>query len=106
MSFVNDISILTFNVLAQPWIDRVLRKAALNPEHLRRQVRVALRSDPGRPSLASVQEELDKLELFRQIELPKDLFEQVSARDLEQYRSTQVNKSSQPGHPSHLRMAT
>ena len=32
-----------------------------------------LRNDPGRPSLASVQAELAKLELVRRIELPADL---------------------------------
>jgi hypothetical protein len=32
-----------------------------------------LRDDPGRPSLASVREELAKLELIRRIELPTNL---------------------------------
>ena len=38
---------------------------------------------PGRPSLASLQEELTNLELARRIELPPDLFDHVSTRDLE-----------------------
>jgi len=33
-----------------------------------------LRGDPGRPSLAGVQDELAKLELIRGLELPIDLF--------------------------------
>jgi hypothetical protein len=33
-----------------------------------------LRSDPGRPSLAGVQDQLAKLELIRGLELPADLF--------------------------------
>ena len=42
-----------------------------------------LRGSPGRPSLASLQEELTNLELARRIELPPDLFDHVSTRDLE-----------------------
>ena len=45
-----------------------------------------LRGSPGRPSLASMQEELAKLELIRQIDLPADLFDRVSPRDLERCR--------------------
>ncbi|ABI60737.1 Tn3 family transposase [Nitrosomonas eutropha] len=43
-------------------------------------------SNPGRPSLASMQEELDKLTLIRQIELPENLFGNVASSDLERYR--------------------
>lgn len=49
-------------------------------------VLLKLRGSPGRPSLASMQEELTKLELIRQIELPVDLFDRVSPRDLERCR--------------------
>ena len=35
-------------------------------------VLLKLRDNPGRPSLASMQEELAKLDLIRQIELPAD----------------------------------
>ena len=45
-----------------------------------------LRSYPGRPSLASVQEELAKLDLIRHIALPSDLFTRRSNRELERYR--------------------
>ena len=45
-----------------------------------------LRGDPGRPSLASVQAELAKLELIRRIGLPADLFDQVLPHELERYR--------------------
>jgi hypothetical protein len=45
-----------------------------------------LRGNPGKPSLASVQEELAKLELIRGIDLPIGLFDHASARDLERCR--------------------
>lgn len=45
-----------------------------------------LRSYPGRPSLASVQEELAKRDLIRHIALPPDLFIGRSNRELERYR--------------------
>ena len=49
-------------------------------------VLLKLRASPGRPSLASMQDELAKLELIRQIELPGDLFDRASPRDLERCR--------------------
>jgi TnpA family transposase len=45
-----------------------------------------LRGSPGRPSLASMQDELEKLELIRQIDLPCDLFDRASPRDMERCR--------------------
>jgi TnpA family transposase len=45
-----------------------------------------LRSDPGKPSLAGVQDELTKLELVREINLPPDLFDGVLPHELERYR--------------------
>jgi TnpA family transposase len=45
-----------------------------------------LLGNPGRPSLASLQDELAKLELLRRIELPPDLFEHAAPRDLERCR--------------------
>ena len=45
-----------------------------------------LRGRPGRPSLASMQDALAKLELMRQIDLPADLFDHASPRDLERCR--------------------
>jgi hypothetical protein len=42
--------------------------------------------NPGRPSLASLQDELAKLELLRGVALPPDLFEQAAPRDLERGR--------------------
>lgn len=45
-----------------------------------------LRGSPGRPSLASKQDELAKLNLIRQIELPTDLFDHAPPRDIERCR--------------------
>lgn len=45
-----------------------------------------LRGHPGRPSLASMQDELAKLALIRKIGLPADLFDKVSPLDLERCR--------------------
>lgn len=45
-----------------------------------------LRSDPGKPSLASVQDALAKLELIREIGLPADLFDRVLPHELDRYR--------------------
>jgi hypothetical protein len=45
-----------------------------------------LLGNPGRPSLASLQDELAKLELLRRIELPPDLFEHTAPPDLERCR--------------------
>jgi hypothetical protein len=47
---------------------------------------VKLRDDPGRPSLASLQDALAKLERLRGIDLPTDLFNGVSPQDLERSR--------------------
>lgn len=47
---------------------------------------LTLRSNPGRPSLASMQDELAKLALIRKIGLPADLFDKVSPLDLERCR--------------------
>ncbi|MBM3653471.1 MAG: Tn3 family transposase [Alphaproteobacteria bacterium] len=45
-----------------------------------------LRGDPGKPSLASVQDELARLELVRGIDLPADLFDGALPHELERYR--------------------
>ncbi|MGZ8248717.1 MAG: Tn3 family transposase [Methylomagnum sp.] len=45
-----------------------------------------LRRDPGRPSLASVEQELAKLALVRGIDLPADLFKAWLPHDLDRYR--------------------
>jgi len=47
---------------------------------------LTLCGNPGRPSLASMQEELAKLELIRGIDLPADLFNHALPRDLERCR--------------------
>ena len=49
-------------------------------------VLLKLRGSPGRPGLASMQDELTKLELIRGIDLPADLFDQAAPRDLERCR--------------------
>ena len=54
--------------------------AAFSPATL-----LKLRANPGRPSLASMQEELDKLILIRHIGVPNNLFDHVSLRDVDQY---------------------
>jgi len=45
-----------------------------------------LRSDPGRPSLASVQNELAKLKLIREIGLPASLFDGVLPHEIDRYK--------------------
>lgn len=45
-----------------------------------------LRGDPGKPSVASVQDALAKLELIRGIGLPADLFDGVLPHELQRYR--------------------
>lgn len=45
-----------------------------------------LRGNPGRPSLASMLEELAKLDLIRHMDLPADLFDHAPPRDLERCR--------------------
>jgi TnpA family transposase len=47
---------------------------------------LTLRGNPGRPSLASMQEEMAKLDLIRGIALPADVFDHASRRDLERCR--------------------
>ena len=46
---------------------------------------VRLRSDPGRPSLASLREEMAKLELLRGLALPADSFGGVPPREVERW---------------------
>ncbi|MFH1602293.1 MAG: Tn3 family transposase [Pseudomonadota bacterium] len=66
---------------AQERLDALLRpeKAADAPSSA---LLLKLRASPGRPSLTSMQDELAKLDLIRQIELPSDLFDRASPRDL------------------------
>lgn len=45
-----------------------------------------LRADPGRIGVESLKQEVAKLELLRQIQLPSDLFEQFSIKFLEVYK--------------------
>ncbi len=44
-----------------------------------------LRSDPGGPSVASVQAQLARLELIRQLDLPAELFDQARPQEVERY---------------------
>ena len=48
-------------------------------------VLMQLRSDPGGPSLASVQTQLARLELVRQLGLPAELFDQARPHEVERY---------------------
>jgi hypothetical protein len=45
-----------------------------------------LRGNPGRPSLAAIQDELAKLKLIREINLPSSLFEKVLPQEIERFR--------------------
>jgi len=45
-----------------------------------------LRGNPGRPSLAAIQDELAKLKLIREIDLPSGLFEKVLPQEMERFR--------------------
>lgn len=45
-----------------------------------------LRNNPGRPNLASILDELTKLELIKKINLPCDIFDQVPPQLIEYYR--------------------
>lgn len=70
-------------------------------------VLLKLRGSPGRPSLASMQDELAKLELIRQIDLPVDLFDRAAPRDLERGRqrvSVEVPRDLRR-HPDATRIA-
>jgi TnpA family transposase len=49
-------------------------------------VLLKLLGNPGRPSLASLQDELAKLHLLRGVALPPDLFDDAASRDLERCR--------------------
>ena len=45
-----------------------------------------LRDDPGRASVKSLRQEMAKLDLIRQLDLPPDLFDHTSIQELERYR--------------------
>lgn len=75
------------------WLDALLRpegsdEAAAKDEASSQIPAVLLKllGNPGRPSLASLQDELDKLDLLRGIELPPDLFDDAAPRELERCR--------------------
>jgi len=75
-------------------LDRLLRPAegysdSSSPDDMLGNAPAALlklRDNPGRSSVASMQEELAKLDLIRRIELPVDLFDRTSPRYLERCR--------------------
>lgn len=82
--------------------DQVTEEKSIN----RSAVILQLRNNPGRPNLASILDELAKLELIKKIDLSGDLFEQVSAHQLERYRR-QVNVEAPfelRRHPNPIRM--
>ncbi len=72
-------------------LDALLRpdKSAVSEEtptsHVPAQL-LTLLASPGKPSLASLQDELAKLTLIRSIQLPVNLFDRVSPRDLQRCR--------------------
>jgi TnpA family transposase len=80
--------------LVQARLDDLLRPADGTPDAAAAEpsagtapaVLLRLRRNPGRPSLASVLDELAKLALIRAISLPADLFDALLAHDLERYR--------------------
>ena len=65
-----------------------------------------LRSDPGGPSVNSLQAELAKLDLIRKLALPADLFDQVLPHEVERYcqRFTVEAPYELRRHPDPLRM--
>jgi hypothetical protein len=65
-----------------------------------------LRGDPGKPSLASIQDALAKLELIRDIGLPADLFDGVLPHELERYwrRVTAETPHELRRHPQAARL--
>jgi TnpA family transposase len=81
-------------LLARSRLDDLLRPADGTPDTAAPEslvgtapaVLLRLRRDPGRPSLASVLDELDKLTLIRAIGLPVDLLDALLPHDLERYR--------------------
>jgi len=64
-------------------------------------VLLKLRDNPGRPSVASMQEELAKLNLIRRIEIPADLFDRTLPRYLERCRRWVVVEAPHGTTPSH-----
>jgi TnpA family transposase len=79
-------------------LDALLRPAATEPKDAANQepdgsvpaALMQLRSDPGGPSVNSLQAELAKLDLVRAIELPADLFAQARPHEVERYRQRVV----------------
>ncbi len=75
-------------------LDALLRPATVEqnvaannePDGLASALLMHLRSDPGGPSVNSLQTELAKLSLVRKIELPSGLFSHARAQEVERYR--------------------
>jgi len=56
-----------------------------------------LRDDPGRASVKSLRQEMAKLDLVRQLNLPQDLFDRTSTQELERYRGDNTKVSELSG---------
>ena len=77
----------------RPRLDALLSRAATpepkaaneEPDGTVPAVLMQLRSDPGGPSVASVQAQVARLEWIRQLELPADLFDQARPQEVERY---------------------
>jgi len=65
-----------------------------------------LRDDPGRASVKSLRQEMAKLDLIRQLDLPPDLFDHTSIQELERYRQRVAVEASFElrRHPEPMRL--
>jgi hypothetical protein len=57
-----------------------------DPDGSARALILELPSDAGHPAVSSIQAEIAKLNLIRQLELPADLFDHVRSHEIERYR--------------------
>ena len=100
------LSAATQQQLDQLLVDSELDKNLLSPEQESDwSVFSKLKSDPGRIGLNSVLKELAKLKRIDNVQLPEDLFSEVSIKTLERYRlrvSTESVAELQR-HPDHIR---
>jgi TnpA family transposase/DNA-binding cell septation regulator SpoVG len=64
-----------------------------------------LKTDPGRIGVESFQKEVAKLEIFEQLELPADLFKNISTKVLQVYKSRVIVEHPRDlrRHPEHIR---
>jgi hypothetical protein len=76
-----------------------------DPDGSARALILELRSDAGHPAVSSIQAEIAKLNLIRQLELPADLFDHVRSHEIERYRqrvSVEADELRRPAEPIRL----